>query len=177
MIAAPPAGAHDHGFDLPVLVGPVLLQVLLVAGGLVAVAAAGLRPFLGTPDRLTERAATLGAVGAGTALLLRAGPLEGMPTGGLAVLAIAGLAIPFAAVRRGRPRLRAAASLAAPFVLLVTAAAAVAAGTATGALFAAVVGLPWAVLLRPARLPVVPALAAAGAVVGVPLLLAGAALS
>ncbi|MFC5064238.1 DUF6239 family natural product biosynthesis protein [Actinomycetospora atypica] len=143
-----PAQGHDHGIDLPVVVGPLLLENMLTLGLLTAVVAVALRPFLdGRDEALHAKAATLGAAAAGVSLLLTRGPLDGMPTGGLAALAIAGLAVPFAAVRGDRPRLRAVVARAAPAVVLVSASSAITA-TATGAMFAAAVGLAWSSLAR-----------------------------
>ncbi|MEJ2885797.1 DUF6239 family natural product biosynthesis protein [Actinomycetospora aeridis] len=168
----PSGGAHDHGFDVPVVVGPMALDLLLTVGIVLAVAAIGLRPFLDARDEApVARVATLGTAAAGVSLLLTAGPAEGMPTGGLAALGVAGLVIPFAAVRRDRPRLRRAAARVAPVAIAVAGVAALTA-TTTAALFAAAVALAWAAVLRAGPGRVLPAVAACGAVV-VPGLLLG----
>lgn len=146
---------HDHVLVVADPIGPELLRVLVVVALQVACAQAMFGPFV-PAERATRIAAAAAAGAAGSLLLLLADDLD-VPDG-VAVLALAGLAVPFVLTVRATG---ASVRRIAPVVVVLAAAAAVvelaraalagpaAAGPATyTGLVAGAVGLAWLVLCR-----------------------------
>jgi hypothetical protein len=151
-------GGHDHTFsDVPVVVGPLVLRVLLLVAVFGVAGFAMLRAFLGPPGRATSAVV---AVSAATAVLLEymlGGVLEIPSQAAVLMLAFVGVPVVLAfakesdaeAVARHARRVAPAVIAAAAAGALVEFARAAFAGWAAGAtmlntgLVLALVGLSW----------------------------------
>ena len=124
-LAAAQPGGHNHTLDVPVLIGPLALRVVLLAAVCAVTCAAMLRAFLGEPDRTTKAVLTTTAAVATVLELMLASGFD-LPSQ-VAVLILAGVGFPFVlAVSRSPGAITATrhARRFAPWVLAVSAAAA-----------------------------------------------------
>jgi hypothetical protein len=179
-------GGHDHTIDIPVVLGPMVLKVALLAAVCAVTGFALMRAFLGEPNRRTVAWLTGCAAGAALVELLLAGPLA-IPEQTVPLI-LAGLAAPVALAVSEQPALVAItphARRVAPWIVALTSGFALAefgrawlAGPTVSAnllhtgLIVALVGLSWFTLgvprARPARAAVyvVAGIAAAAAFAG-----------
>lgn len=92
-LAALQPGGHSHTIDVPVLIGPLALRVLLLAAICGVTCYAMLRAFLGEPGRTTNAVVTSTAA---VAILLEFMLASGFDLPDqVAVLILAGIAVPF----------------------------------------------------------------------------------
>jgi hypothetical protein len=116
-------GGHEHIIDVPVVLGPLVLRVGLLAAVCAVTGYALLRAFLGRPNRATAATVTISAAVATFLSLMLAKGFD-LPDQ-VAVLILAGIAVPLilAMSRTPSPATRYAERFA-PLVLAVAAAAA-----------------------------------------------------
>src|SRR5690242_17890700 len=116
-------GGHEHTIDLPVVLGPLVLRVALLAAVCAVTGYALLRAFLGQPNRATATTVTISSAVATLLSLMLAKGFD-LPDQA-AVLILAGIAVPliFAMARTPSPAARYAERFA-PLVLAVAAGAA-----------------------------------------------------
>lgn len=88
---------HDHTITFPFTTGSDWLRVVLVAGAILVIAAAILRPFVSMPDRSVQLTVTGTAAGVALVLLLLADGLD-MPDQ-VVVLSLVALTVPMAVTR------------------------------------------------------------------------------
>jgi hypothetical protein len=116
-----PSG-HEHTIDVPVLIGPLALRVVLLTAVCTVAGFAMLRAFLGPPGRTTTTVVTVSAAAATVLELMLAGGFD-LPDQA-AVLILAGIAVPLVLAMSRNPGATRLAERAAPWVLGIAAGAA-----------------------------------------------------
>lgn len=114
-------GGHNHTIDIPVVLGPMVLKVALLAAVCAVTGFALMRAFLGEPNRRTVAWLTGCAAGAVLLELLLAGPLA-IPEQTVPLI-LAGLAAPVALAVSTKPALvavRPHARRVAPWIVALT---------------------------------------------------------